>query len=147
MRILLILAALILVLILAGAIYFRQTPMPPETWHVDPAEVTPPGTPNYALLVGDEAPRHAGTLAETAEVLQRAAEQDGATRIAGDLAQGHATYVVRSRLMGFPDAVSIRLVPEGEATRVEIFSRSRFGQSDLGVNAARVARWTGQLGG
>jgi uncharacterized protein (DUF1499 family) len=51
------------------------------------------------------------------------------------------TYVVRSRIMGFPDAVSIRLVPLADGTRVEVFSRSRYGYSDMGVNAARVARW------
>jgi uncharacterized protein (DUF1499 family) len=43
--------------------------------------------------------------------------------------------------LGFPDAMSIRLHAEGDMTRVEIFSRSRFGYSDMGVNAARVARW------
>ncbi|MBY6200603.1 DUF1499 domain-containing protein [Maritalea mobilis] len=145
MRILLIIAALILIAIVAGAIYFRQVSMPAEDWHVEPSEVTPPSTPNYVLLVGDDAPRNGGSLSETAAILEQVAAADNATLIAGDLAEGHATYVVRTPLMGFPDAVSIRLVPEGDATRVEIFSRSRFGTSDLGANRARVTRWTEPL--
>ena len=47
--------------------------------------------------------------------------------------------------MGFPDAISIRLMPEGAGTKLEIFSRSRYGYSDLGVNAARVAAWIAAL--
>jgi hypothetical protein len=141
MRIILTLVVLVVLATIGAAVYFRMTPMPPEQWHVEPSEVTPPTTANYVLLVGEDAPRNAGTLAETVAILQEAAADDGAQLIAGDLAQGHATYVVRSSLMGFPDAVSIRLVPEGDLTRVEIFSRSRFGQSDLGANQSRVNRW------
>jgi uncharacterized protein (DUF1499 family) len=69
------------------------------------------------------------------------ATEEGAQLIGGSPAEGHMTYVARSRIMGFPDAISIRLVPVGEGTRMEIFSRSRFGYSDMGVNAARVERW------
>jgi hypothetical protein len=141
MRILLLLAAILVAAIVAGAVWFRLAPMPAETWHVDPAEADPPRTPNFELRAGEAAPRIPRDMATLAARLDAVAEADGGRLIAGDLAQGHATYVVRSRIMGFPDAVSIRLHPEGEATRVEIFSRSRFGHSDMGVNAARVARW------
>lgn len=138
--------ALVLVLIIAvSAVFFRMTPMPAEVWHVDPAEVSPPSTPNFVLLRGDEAPRIDASPSEVAQRLARVAADEGATRIAGDLDAGHATYVVRTPLMGFPDAVSIRLMPEGAQTRVEIFSRSRFGQSDLGANRARVDRWLAAL--
>lgn len=141
MRLLLLLLAALGLALLGAAVWFRLAPMPPQVWHVDPAGVTPPGTPNFELRAGDGAPRIPRDMATVAARLAAVAEDDGGRLIAGDLALGHATYVVRSRLMGFPDAVSIRLHPEGEATRVEIFSRSRFGHSDLGVNAARVARW------
>ncbi|MDG4648477.1 DUF1499 domain-containing protein [Roseibacterium sp. SDUM158017] len=141
MRIAILVLAVLAVAVLGAAVLFRLAPMPPERWHADPATATPPGTPNYALRAGDSAARIDSPPTTVAARLAAVAEADGATLIAGDLAQGHATYVARTRLMGFPDAVSIRLSPEGEGTRVEIFSRSRFGQSDLGVNAARVARW------
>ncbi|AHM05476.1 hypothetical protein roselon_03213 [Roseibacterium elongatum DSM 19469] len=146
MRILFTIAILLVVVTVAGAIYFRQVPMPAEVWHVEPADVTPPTTPNYVLLGGRRGPAPPrAALAATADLLEQAATAEGATRIAGDLSDGHATYVARTALMGFPDAVSIRLVPDGDATRVEIFSRSRYGQSDLGANRARVNRWIAPL--
>jgi uncharacterized protein (DUF1499 family) len=43
--------------------------------------------------------------------------------------------------MGYPDYISVRVLPAGEGQEtVAALSRSRFGQSDLGVNAARLAR-------
>jgi len=73
--------------------------------------------------------------------LDAVAVAEGAQAIAGSAAEGFVTYVVRSTLMGYPDAISVRLTAEGDATRLEIFSRSRFGYSDMGVNAARADRW------
>jgi hypothetical protein len=49
--------------------------------------------------------------------LDRAAKDDRAVLIAGDLASGFMTYVARSRVLGFPDAVSIRLHPRGTDAR------------------------------
>jgi hypothetical protein len=141
MRILLAILAVVVLAVLGGAIYFRLAPMPPEVWHVDPATVEPPSTPNYALRRGEDAARIERPPEAVAARLDAVVRDEGAKLIAGDLTDGHATYVVRSRIMGFPDAISIRLHPEGEGTRIDIFSRSRFGQSDLGVNEARVARW------
>jgi uncharacterized protein (DUF1499 family) len=39
---------------------------------------------------------------------------------------------------GFRDDIVVRLRPEGEGTRIDIRSKSRVGQSDLGVNAKRI---------
>jgi uncharacterized protein (DUF1499 family) len=51
-------------------------------------------------------------------------------------------YLVRSRLMRFPDTVSTLVVGMGEGrSSVAIYSRSQIGYSDLGVNRARVERW------
>ncbi len=141
MRMILILLGGVLVAVFAVAVWMRMAPMPAETWHVDPAMAVPPGSANYVLLAGGDAPRFQGALTDIALRLDAAAKADGAERIAGDVAEGFVTYVVRSRIMGYPDAVSIRLHPEGDMTRIDIFSRSRFGTSDLGVNEGRVARW------
>ena len=141
MRIALILLVALVVAVIGAAIWFRSVAMPAETWHVAPAAVTPPATPNYELRVGDRAPVFDVTPDVMAARLDAIATAEGAAMIGGSLAEGHMTYVARSRLMGYPDAISIRLVPVGQGTRVEIFSRSRFGYSDLGVNAARVERW------
>ncbi len=141
MRILLLILLFLIGLSVAAALYFRFVPMPSDDWHVEPADVTAPTTPNYELRAGDTAVMLPSPVSEVAARLHEIARAEGATLLAGDLETGHATYVVRSRLMGYPDAISLSLSPEGAGTRVEIFSRSRFGYSDMGVNAARVARW------
>lgn len=142
----LVLGLVVLAVLVASALWFRLVPMPAEQWHVDPASVSPPSSPNFALRVGADAPVFAQGPDVIAARLADVARAAGATPIAGTPAEGHVSYVVRSALMGFPDAISIRLLPEGQGTRVEIFSRSRYGYSDLGVNAARVAAWIAALG-
>ena len=42
--------------------------------------------------------------------------------------------------MGFREDVSIRVTPDGEESRVDIRSSSRYFESDLGSNAARVTK-------
>ena len=147
MRILLILGVRTLAGVIGAAVYFRNVSMPAEVWHVDPARVTPPASPNFARLTGAEAPVFDMAPEALGLRIEAIATAEGAERIAGDPASGQMTYVVRSRLMGFPDAISIRLVPLDQGTRMEIFSRSRFGYSDMGVNGARVARWIAALSG
>jgi len=46
-----------------------------------------------------------------------------------------------SRWWGFKDDVVIRLIPEGDGTRVDVRSKSRVGVGDLGANAKRVTRY------
>lgn len=132
-------------LVAAAAITIRLWPIDAAAQHVDPAQATPPSTPNFVLLTGDQAPAFPILQAELAATLARALIDEGGQRIAGDLAQGHATYLFRSRLFGFPDLVSITLTPEGPGTRVQIFSRSLMGHGDMGVNRARVDRLTRAL--
>ncbi|PWK58070.1 DUF1499 domain-containing protein [Roseicyclus mahoneyensis] len=141
MRLLLILVALAVLAVIGAAVYFRTVAMPAEVWHVDPGSVTPPASPNFELRRGEGAPVFDATADVMAARIDAIATAEGAAMIGGDLATGQMTYVARSRIMGFPDAVSVRLVPVAGGTRVEIFSRARFGYSDMGVNAARVARW------
>ena len=42
--------------------------------------------------------------------------------------------------MGFREDISIRVTPDGEESRVDIRSSSRYFESDLGSNAARVSK-------
>jgi uncharacterized protein (DUF1499 family) len=44
----------------------------------------------------------------------------------------------RSPIMGFRDDVVIRITPNGQGTRVDVRSASRFGAHDLGANASRI---------
>ena len=126
--------------------------MDPRRWHVDPVMEPRPSSPNAYILRDSEgadapAPIVPAQPAETARALRAVAEAEPRVkRLAGDPAEGHVTYVQRSRLVGFPDAVSIRLEAAGAGgTRITVFSRSRFGYSDGGVNAARVTRWVAAL--
>jgi uncharacterized protein (DUF1499 family) len=42
--------------------------------------------------------------------------------------------------MGFREDVAVRVLPDGEGSRVDIRSSSRYFESDLGSNAARVTK-------
>jgi len=53
---------------------------------------------------------------------------------------GRIEAVARTPIMGFREDVSIRVTPDGEDSRVDIRSSSRYFESDLGSNAARVAK-------
>ncbi|MCA3573544.1 MAG: DUF1499 domain-containing protein [Aestuariivirga sp.] len=62
--------------------------------------------------------------------------------VAADAAQGTLRFVERSRLLGFPDTVNLKVVPTPDGgSAVLIYSRSQIGRDDMGVNLARVKRW------
>ena len=48
--------------------------------------------------------------------------------------------MARTPIMGFREDVSIRVTPDGEGSRVDIRSSSRYFESDLGSNASRVTK-------
>ncbi|GAB4269206.1 MAG: DUF1499 domain-containing protein [Pararhodobacter sp.] len=129
-------AALALALAFAGfAVWVRLAPSDPARWHLDPATAPRPSTPNWA-----EVDRVVAASPETvARQIDERARAEGAVRLAED--DGFTTWIARTRLMRYPDYVSIRLTPEGEGTRIRAFSRSRFGYGDGGVNRARLRRW------
>lgn len=52
-----------------------------------------------------------------------------------------AAFVTRSLLWGFPDIALIW----SDGVTLQVHSHLVFGRSDLGVNAARVARWFAEL--
>ncbi|MEJ6388242.1 DUF1499 domain-containing protein [Gymnodinialimonas ulvae] len=142
MRILLALLVLIGAAVVAGAIYFRAAPLDPAALHVDPAEVTPPATPNFALMVGSAGHFIQAEPEVVATRIAAVADADGAELLAGSVAEGHVTYVVRSRIMGFPDVVSLRWVGQDGGTQLDIFARALYGTSDLGVNTRRAQAWS-----
>jgi uncharacterized protein (DUF1499 family) len=53
---------------------------------------------------------------------------------------GRIEAVARTPIMGFREDVAIRVAPNGEDSRVDIRSSSRYFDSDLGSNAARIAK-------
>ena len=53
---------------------------------------------------------------------------------------GRIEAVARTPIMGFREDVSIRVTPDGDGSRVDIRSSSRYFEGDLGSNASRVAK-------
>jgi hypothetical protein len=135
-------------LALAGAaVWVRVAPSDPGLWHVDPDLVTERGSYNSFLLRdGGDAPalRLAAAPDDVASRLEAIILATPRTvRLAGDA--DFATYVTRSALWGFPDYTSVRVKPDGAGSVVTVFARARFGQSDMGVNRARIEGWLSRL--
>jgi uncharacterized protein (DUF1499 family) len=132
----LLVAAAVAAAALAG--WIRLAPLDPAQWHRDPLAVPDPATPNFARIVpGVIAAPDGGALAARVAAAMAAlprtrllAESDGG---------GMTTWVTRSRIMGYPDLTTIRILPapEGGVTLAAL-ARSRWGRSDLGVNRARL---------
>ena len=142
---------LLLVLgIIAAGLFVRFAPIAPETWHVDPLTAAIPDKDNHFLLRPEDgdgpAPVFAADRAAVAAAFaQLVSETPSATLIAGSPEAGHMTAIVRFRLVGFPDFVTVKLVETEDGTALAIFSRSKYGYSDMGVNKARVEAWLAVL--
>jgi uncharacterized protein (DUF1499 family) len=52
--------------------------------------------------------------------------------------EGHIEAVARTAIMGFPEDVVVRIRADGEGSRVDARSASRYGRYDFGANAARI---------
>lgn len=132
---------LMLMLVLSGLAYIRLAPSDPARWHVDPLAAGDPGATGVRVR---------RTIAEPPEqVLARfdviARAEPRSRVLAGSVSEGMITYVVRSRLFGFPDYVTVRAIAAPPGTDLVILSRLRFGRSDSGVNRARSDRWLQRL--
>lgn len=55
-------------------------------------------------------------------------------------------FVQRTALLGFPDTITVQFLALGpRQSSLAIYSRSRYGYSDLGANKARVEKWLDAL--
>lgn len=137
--------ALVLFAVACFAAYVRLAPSDPARWHVDPSNA----------YIWDDGGGWNEVVPQTGGALLRLPAADGllarldaiamatphTTRLAGSTADGRITWITRSALWGFPDYTTAQIMPDG----VYIHARLRFGQSDLGVNAARLTDWKSQL--
>lgn len=137
MRILSTVIVLGLLAVLALGAYVRLAPSDPARWHVLPDGVEEGTGAGYALRRIEATPETLAALDEIARATPRT------TILAGSVEDGIVTYVTRSALMGFPDYTTVSL-SDGALT---LYARLRFGQSDLGVNAARLEAWLRALEG
>jgi len=127
--------------------FVRLAPSDAVVWHVDPATIAKPEKSNAWLVrEGGDAP--ALSLSMTPDQVMAkldaiALATPRTALLAGD--GWHKTWVTRSAAMGYPDFTSVRLEPAGQGTKVVLLARSRFGESDFGVNKARAEDWLAQL--
>lgn len=139
-------AFLVFLVILTGfSVWVRFAPSAPERWHVDPEIAKRSTTPNaYLLRPGNGTPP---TYNISADELASAFDEfvtakPNVTRLAGGPDEKFATYIARSRLMAYPDYVSVRFLPlDDNSSTLAVYSRSRFGYGDRGVNKGRIKRW------
>ena len=74
------------------------------------------------------------------------AEQPRLQVLRRDVTNVQIDYVQRTRLLRFPDLVTVRFVPIDDThSTVAIYSRSVYGQSDMGVNRIRVEEWLARV--
>ena len=153
-RMILNLILILLVVAVVGGLYQGLTAKP----HLDPAAAPAPMTPNWIVAAPKGASTAAPAKLETPvwatdpaallAALDKVALSEPRTEIveapegafgAGDpLAK---TYVQRSATVGYPDYISVRAAPADGGASLILFSRSVYGISDRGVNAARLKRW------
>ena len=147
-----ILILLLVIAVVALSAYVRLAPDDAAVWHVavattdaassgpcaDKVTVVPKGARATCLLPG--------TPAVVLNKLEASALTSARTiRLAGKPQDGRITWVARSFLMGYPDYVTAEAIQTPEGTRLDIFSRQRYGDGDMGVNAARLKDWLNQL--
>ncbi len=59
---------------------------------------------------------------------------------------GQTDLIQRSRLMRFPDLITVRFIPiTSTQSTLAVYSRSQIGRSDFGVNEQRITSWLAQL--
>lgn len=132
-------------ILLAFGAYVRFAPTDADRWHVDPESAPSPGRLGVQLAADDSAVWSAPPETVLQALKEVADETPRTTLLAGSAGDGMITFVTRTRLWGFPDFTTIRAIPDGEGTRLAILARGRFGDYDLGVNAARVEAWLAAL--
>ena len=123
------------------AAYVRLAPDVVARWHQQlegmPTAAGIEPEPGGARALVPMADGRAG-LARFAEVAEASPR---VTLLAGTVEEGRMTWVARSVVWGFPDYVTAEAGPKG----LEVWSRLRFGRSDLGVNRARLEDWLARL--
>jgi uncharacterized protein (DUF1499 family) len=133
----------LLLLFLGLMVYIRLAPSDPARWHIalDPR---PPSMSQISLdrVIALEGAAYTD-LPLVPDIFAQLKSIAAATPRTSILSEdtNHITFVTRSKWLGFPDYTTAQITPSG----LTLFARLRFGRSDLGVNAARLAEWRNLL--
>jgi hypothetical protein len=138
--------AFAIIAVLGLLAYIRLAPSD-ASWHVDPTTVTASAKPNHWLVAGGgDVPAVGLAMTADAAATKLAAIAMATPRTELLAGQGlQTTWITRSAIMGFPDYTSVTITPTATGSVIALYARSRFGQSDFGVNRARVERWLNDL--
>lgn len=141
-----------------GALYVRAITAShnPDEWHVDPFAVVRPVSPNTYYVapqsmveatVDREAPIYTAPAAIMAQAFDDYVKtQPNITALAGTPSEGWLTYVQRTPVMKMPDYITVKFIDfEDGGSTLAIYSRSRYGYGDMGVNKARIELWLRSL--
>jgi uncharacterized protein (DUF1499 family) len=135
-------ATIFVILGLGLLAYIRLAPFHTTRWHVDPfTTMAPKDGGVLEVFPSTLSPQ------DTYEALTSVALSTDRTRVLVQTPNDHhISFITRSLVFGFPDVTTVS-VRAGEAgTEVAILARLRFGKSDMGVNAKRVAAWRAAAG-
>lgn len=127
----------LIIAVVAFAIWVRMAPSHPHRWHVALDNPLDRVMAHGVVRVVPGGEKHFNELDRIIRDTERT------THLAGTLEEGMITYVTRSKLWGFPDYATVWISGQD----LIIHSRLRFGRGDMGVNRARVDEWLSKLPG
>ncbi|SLN18658.1 DUF1499 domain-containing protein [Pseudooctadecabacter jejudonensis] len=133
--------------ILVALIYVRVAPTKPSHWHEVEVPLMAPGA--YPSAGGHLIQRvvQGDGVQMMAQLDQIICATARTSVVAGTVEDNKTTYMTRTKICGFPDFTTVRLmtVPDSDDCMLQVYGRLRFGQSDLGVNRKRIDGWMAQL--
>lgn len=133
--------AIVVLAVLAAALWVRLAPLPADRYHRIPTAQHEAG--DWPETGGFEAVRQVpdpkARLVELDRVIRA---EPRTTLLEGSPDEGLITYVTRSALWGFPDITSLWI----EGDRIHLRGHLVFGRSDFGVNRARLEGWLARSG-
>lgn len=139
-RIMILFLILLSAALLGVLSYIRFAPADIDGLHLDPATADLTDKPNEYRITSAVFDMTPEKLIKTFDDL--AMLQPRVKRLAGSVDDLMITYLQRSKTVGYPDYITVKATPAGaEQSQLVIFSRSRFGHSDLGVNKRRIDAW------
>jgi uncharacterized protein (DUF1499 family) len=109
----------------------------PNQYLIAPDEATPRAKPDA------ESPVFAVSPERLRDAFLAVASEAPRTKLLNQTADGlRLSLVQRSAILRFPDYIDVSILPaDSDSSTIAIYSRSRFGYSDLGVNQRRVEEW------
>jgi len=129
------LVVVLIIAVIAFAIWVRVAPSHPQRWNVALDEPQDRVLAHGVVRIVPGGEKYFGELDKIIRDTERT------SHLAGTLEEGMVTYVTRSKLWGFPDYATVWVSGQD----LVIHSRLRFGGGDTGVNRARVDNWLSKL--